>query len=505
MENIESYWLASTPPTNYPRLNGDITVDVAVLGAGLAGLSVAWFLKQQGLKVALIEANKICQGVSGHTTAKITSQHGLTYAYLDKEFGRERAQQYADANETALQAMAEIIRSQQIDCDYQPKPAFIYTEADQYIVQIEQEVYIARELGLPVSQVPDPGLPFTVKAALRFDNQAQFHPRKYALAIAQTIPGAGSEIYEDTQVVGVEEGTVNTIICANGAKIKAAKVVLTTHFPIHDAHGLYFTRMYAERSYILATKAQVQLPEGMFISAEEPGRSLRTAPSATGELLLVGGEHHRTGVGKEWAHYQALAEFARGTFGATEIPYRWSAQDYTTADRIPYIGHISKGKENIFVATGFRKWGITTSTVAALIIRDLILFGSSPWQDVYSPERGVGLKFAGALAKMNAEVAKELVTGKLAIKAPGLPAVGQARVVGKAGNKTGVYRDEQGKLHAVDITCTHLGCELQWNGAEKTWDCPCHGSRFNPEGEIVSGPALKPLTKKDNDIDPDLI
>jgi glycine/D-amino acid oxidase-like deaminating enzyme/nitrite reductase/ring-hydroxylating ferredoxin subunit len=500
MENTQSYWLASTPETDYPGLASDITVDVAVLGGGLAGLSIAWLLKQEGLRVAVVEANRICQGVSGHTTAKITSQHDLVYAELDQVFGRERARQYADANEAALKLIGETIKTQGIDCDYEEKAAYVFTEQDQYVAQIEKEGRIAAELGLPAQADPEPGLPFPVKAALRFDKQAQFHPRKYALALARTIPGAGCALYEQSPVVGLEEGKIITITTKGGPTIRADVGVLATHFPCHDGGGLYFSRMYAERSYVLGVRAESPLPAGMYISAEQPGRSLRTQGTPEGDLLLVGGEHHRTGTGKEWPHYQKLEDYARDHFKVAHIPYRWSAQDYTSADKIPYIGYLKKGKDNLFVATGFRKWGMTTSAVAAMLIRDLIVWGSNPWQDVYSPQRGMGLKAAGKTAGMNVEVAAELITGKLAKAGPSKS--GEAWVESRRGKKIGYYRDPQGEIHRVDLTCTHLGCEVAWNSAEKTWDCPCHGSRFTPDGEIISGPALKPLGR---DIDPDIV
>lgn len=508
MEKTKSYWLESTPATNYPALDKDISVDVAVIGGGLAGISAAYLLKQEGLRVAVLEADRICQGTTGHSTAKITSQHDLIYAWLDKEFGRERAQQYADANETAVKTMADIAKSQKIDCDFQWQPAYVYTEQDKYVEEIQKEAEIAAALGIAAEYVQDPGLPFAVKAALRFDGQAQFHPRKYVLALAQAIPGEGCEIYENTKVVGIEEGKINTISTDTDKKIRADKVVLATHFPIHDALGFYFARMYSERSYILGVRAEGKLPEGMFITAESPGRSLRTQAAEEGELLLVGGEHHKTGAGEEEPHYQKLTEFVRSNFAVSDIPYRWSAQDYTTVDKIPYIGHIRKGKENIYVATGFRKWGISTSTAAALIIRDLILWGNSPWQDVFNPQRGFSLKSAGKLISINADVAKELVAGKLAGSDQGQVQPGEAKVVSGEGTKIGVYRDTEGKLHKVDITCTHFGCELKWNSAERTWDCPCHGSRFSPDGSVVDGPALKPLSVpggEESGVDPDII
>lgn len=505
----QSLWLATTPKSDYPALAKDITVDVAVVGGGLAGISTAWFLKQEGYRVAVLEADRICQGTTGHSTAKITAQHDLIYDEITTQFGHELAQQYADANQAAIKTMAELVEKLNLSCDFQWKPAYVFTQQDDYVQRIEKEAEAAAQLGIEAEYLDKLDLPFPVKAALRFPNQAQFHPRKYVLALAQQISGQGSEIFEETKVTGIEEGSpVSTIITHKGYKVRAEKIVLASHFPCHDGLGLYFARMYPERSYILALRSGQQLVEGMYVSAENPGRSLRTYSDGDEELLLVGGEHHKTAQGQEEeVHYENLLNFARDNFPIQKVVYRWSAQDYTTMDKLPYIGSVRPGA-GIYVATGFRKWGISTSTVAALLIRDLIKWGNSPWQEVFSPGRGVKLKSLGKLISMNANVAKELVAGKLKSPDAGEVAPGEAKVVALDGGKYGAYRDESEELHVVDITCTHLGCELKWNAAEKTWDCPCHGSRFSYDGSVVEGPALKPLQhfgQGGNDIDPDIV
>jgi glycine/D-amino acid oxidase-like deaminating enzyme/nitrite reductase/ring-hydroxylating ferredoxin subunit len=506
----QSLWLATTPASNYPTLAKDITVDVAVVGGGLAGISTAWFLKQEGYRVVVLEADGICQGTTGHSTAKITAQHDLIYVEIITQFGEELAQQYADANQAAVRQMAELVEKLEIDCDFQWKPAYVYTQQDDYVKRIEKEAKAATRLGIEAEYLDKLDLPFPVKAALRFPGQARFHPRKYVLGLARQIPGQGSEIYEQTKATAIEEGSpASTVVTDQGFKVKAEKIVLASHFPFHDGLGLYFARMYPERSYILALRCGEQLADGMYVTAEDPGRSLRSYRDGDEELLMVGGEHHKTAQGQEEdVHYENLLNFARDNFPIKELVYRWSAQDYTTVDKLPYIGAIRPGVENFYVATGFRKWGISSSTVAALLIRDLIKWGNSPWQDVFSPGRGLKLNSLGKLVSINANVAKELVAGKLKSPDAGEVAPGEAKVVVREGRKYGAYRDEGGQLHVLDITCTHLGCELKWNAAEKTWDCPCHGSRFSYQGEIVEGPALKPLQyygQGGNDIDSDII
>lgn len=505
----QSLWLATTPQTSYPSLDTDMSVDVAVVGGGLAGISTAWFLKEEGYRVAVLEADRICQGTTGHTTGKITCQHDLIYAEITTQFGQELAQQYADANQSAIRVMADLVDKQKLDCDFSWQPAYVFTQQDKYVEKIQKEAKAASKFGIEAEYLEGLDLPFPVKAALRFPNQAQFHPRKYVLGLAEKIPGDGSAIYEETGAVGIQEGNPVTIMTQKGYKVHADKVVLASHFPSHDGLGLYFARMYPVRSYILALRSEEKLTQGVYVSAEDPGRSLRMQRDGDRELLLVGGEHHKTAQGEEeQVHYENLLKFALDNFPVQEVVYRWSAQDYTTMDKVPYIGELRRGNENIFVASGFRKWGISTSTAAALLIRDLIKWGNSPWQDVFSPARGLKLNSAGKLISINANVAKELVSGKLNQPSPGDVAKGEGKVATVDGRKVGAYRDEHGQLHVVSITCTHLGCELKWNEAEKTWDCPCHGSRFSYKGDIVEGPALKPLHypgEGSNEIDPDLI
>ncbi len=493
----ESYWIASTDTTNYPALEENIVVDVAIVGGGITGITTGCLLKKAGLKVAIIEADRIARGTSGHTTAKITSQHGLIYDKIASQVGMKKAKRYAQSNEKAIRLISKIIEELDIDCDFEWQDAYVYTQSDNYMEKIKKEVEIAQCLGIEASYATDLPLPFPIKAAVKFEKQAKFHPRKFLLKVAQYIDGDGSYIFENTNAVGIEEGEQCSLFAENGKKITAPKIIIATLFPFSNFRGLYFTRMFQERSYIVALKAKSRFPEGMYISAEKPTRSMRSHPFGDGEIVLVAGEHHKTAHGKdENTHYKNLIDFADKNFGIEEILYRWSAQDCTTMDNIPYIGNMSPNYPNIYVATGFKKWGMTTGAVSAMILRDLVVKGNNPWAEVYDPSRFVDKGSVLTFIKQNLDAIVSFASGKLPLgSAYKKIEKGEGKVISVAGQKIGVYRDEKGKLHFIDTTCTHMGCELKWNSAERTWDCPCHGSRFSPTGEVIDSPAFKPLEK----------
>ncbi|MFZ5354494.1 MAG: FAD-dependent oxidoreductase [Bacillota bacterium] len=505
----QSYWMASTEETSYPALEADINVDTAIIGGGMVGITTGFLLKKEGMKVAVIEADRIVQGTTAHTTAKITSQHKLIYDKIKSNYGMELARQYADANETAIRFMSELIQQKNIECDFNNQPAFVYTQSDEYVEKIQKEADTASKLGIDAVYTDDIPLPFKVKAALKFSGQAQFHPRKYLLALAKDIPGDGSHIFEQSRVVDLQEGNPAVVITDKGKKVTAKYVIIASHFPCYDGLGMYFARIYPYRSYAVGFLAKKQFPGGMYISAEHPTRSLRFQPYEGSEMIIAAGEHHKTGHGTNLrSHYENLIQFADSSYGVEEVLYRWSKQDYQTMDGIPYVGHLTSGKPNLFVATGFDKWGMTNSTVSAIMFRDLIVKGENPWTEVYNPSRANITASAATFIKENADVAVQLVSGKLQSLPEGIDIKnGEAKVVQGSGQRLGAYRDEKGVLHVVDTTCTHMGCELQWNDAERSWDCPCHGSRFTYEGEVVEGPAFNPLShraEQPNTIDPNI-
>ena len=492
----QSYWMASTPETQYPTLNEDLKVDVAIIGGGITGISCAYMLNKEGINTAIIEADHIVQGTTGHTTAKITSQHGLIYSKIKNQISEEFAKQYADANESAIRMIEKIANDNQIKCDLVPQSAYIYTLQSEYIDKIRDEAEVASSLGISATFLEEIPLHFKIKAAVRFDNQAQFHPRKFLLALAENYIKSGGKIFEQSRVIDIEENEgAYVIITSQGKKVTAKKLIIASHYPCYNKPGLYFSRIYPERSYVVAIRASEDYRGGMYIAAEESGHSFRSQMSDHGELILVGGEKHKTGQGEDTSkHYKALIDFSNETFTVEDIPYRWSTQDCMTLDGLPYVGHFTSKTPNMYIATGFAKWGMTNSIASSMILKDLIINGKSPWQDVYNPSRLTISASTKNFVVENLNVAEQLIEGKISVVPDHVEIKpGEGKLVEVNGQRAGAHRDGQGKLHVVDTTCTHMGCEVSWNSAETSWDCPCHGSRFSIEGDIIEGPAVRPL------------
>ncbi|MFD0675639.1 MULTISPECIES: FAD-dependent oxidoreductase [unclassified Paenibacillus] len=492
----ESYWLASTNVPNFPKLTQNIKVDVAIVGAGISGITTAYLLSKQGLKVALIEAGQLLTGTTGHTTAKITAQHDLIYDEFISHFGKEQTKHYYEANAEALQFIKKTIQEHQISCDFTEEDAYVYTNSDEQVSKITAEFEAYEALGIPGSYVDQTPLPFQTKAAVVMPDQARFNPVAYLTFLINQIIKQGGQIYEHTEAINVEKGNLAAIITSNGYKITCGHVVSCSHFPFIDGWSFYFARMYAERSYVLGVRTNKDYPGGMYISAEDPKRSLRSATVNGEQFVLIGGENHKTGQGIcTIKHYEALKLFGEEHFGLKEIAYRWSAQDLTTLDKLPYIGRTSADTPNILVATGYKKWGMTTGTAAALLIEKMVTRKESPYEELFNPGRFHADPSIKTFIVQNADVAKHFITGKLEMihKLPEDLGNDEGSVVKVNGNRAGAYRDQQGQLHMVDTTCTHMGCEVEWNHGERTWDCPCHGSRFSYKGEVLEGPAKRPL------------
>lgn len=506
---LKSYWIESTPKTDYPSLNEDIKVDVAIIGGGIVGITAGFLLKKQGTKVAVIEASRIVQGATGFTTAKITSQHHLIYDKIIDSMGIDLAKQYADANESSIEFIEDMANELNINCDFKRLPAYMYTEEQKYTKDIEKETEAALKLGIKAKYIDKLPINLSIKSALVFENQAQFHPRKYLLPIAEKIPGDGSHIFENTEVVEIEKENLIKLITNNGKHVTASKVIIASHFPCYDGMGLYLTRLKPQRSYVIGTSIKEKFPNGMFINAEDPGRSLRVQYDGENQLVLVGGEGHKTAHGDSFKeHYDNLEKFSKSIFEVKDVLYRWSTQDYITLDKVPYVGNLTSLEYNIYVATGFGEWGMTNGTAAARLLTDKILGKDNPFEDVFNPSRS----FTGAAYKelftVNFDVAKELIISKIKSGENEINIkCGEGKIVELEGDKYGAYKDEEGNLHIVDITCTHVGCELKWNDAEKSWDCACHGSRFTYDGNILEGPATHKLNhykEGTNKIDPNL-
>lgn len=495
----ESLWKHTSQFPRFPRLIGLAEADVVVVGAGMTGITAAYLLMKEGYSVILAEMGAVLNGTTGYTTAKITSQHGLIYDELTAHFGEEQARLYYEANEEALRFMGSFAAEHSIPCDLVQEDAFLYAESEQELSKLAKEWAAYEKLGIPGKWQDTLPLPFTVKGAIKMPGQARFHPLHYLQFMLDELVKGGVSIYEYTMVgEKVEkEGGQLVLHTEQGATLKCTHAVSASHFPFYDGGALYFSRLHAERSYIVAIEPESPFPGGMYINCGNPVRSLRTASWNDKKLLLVGGEGHKTGQNDcTIKNYETLERLGASLFGAKSIPFRWSAQDLVTVDRVPYIGQATKDDPQILIATGFAKWGMTTGTLAACMIRDRIMHRENRYAGLFTPQRFKADPSIKNLIVQNADVAKELVAGKVGLihKKIGELQADEGAIVRHQGKRAGAYKDKQGALYLVDATCTHMGCEVGWNAAERSWDCPCHGSRFNTLGEVIEGPATLPLT-----------
>lgn len=418
---------------DYIQLKENIKTDVLIIGGGLAGLLSAYKLKERGINCIVAEADRICSGTTKNTTAKITSQHGLIYNKLIKKFGIEKAQMYLKANESAIEEYKRL--SEIIDCDFEKKDAYVYTCNSPE--DLEKEQNALESLGFPVSHTKSSKLPFSICGALKFENQGQFNPLKFASGIIKDI-----KIYEHTMIHRIDNMTAIT----DHGSVRAENIIVATHFPFLNKHGSYFLKQFQERSYVMALENGPDVG-GMYIDGSGNGLSFRNYK----DKLLIGGGSHRTG--KPGGGWSTLERFAEEHYPDCDIACRWAAQDCMTLDGIPYIGSYSKMTPGLYVATGFNKWGMTSAMVSAMILSDLIEGRNNPYAPVFSPSRNM--------------LRKQLyINGFEAIK---------------------------NLLSPSAKRCSHLGCSLKWNPHEHSWDCPCHGSRFSENGKIIDNPAVKDI------------
>lgn len=426
---MESLWEQTSAHSGFDPLDQDIKTDVLIIGGGMAGVLCAYMLHHSGISYVLAEAETVCSGITKNTTAKITSQHGLIYDKLIRKFGMERARQYLSANEAALHRYRDLCGD--IDCGFEEKDSYVYSLDDRQ--KIEREIMALEKLGFQAEFTNQLPLPFSVAGAVRYPNQGQFHPLKFISAISKDL-----HIYEHTVV----RELVGTTAITDRGKITAKKIIVATHFPFLNKHGSYFIKLYQHRSYVIALENASNV-NGMYVDEAQTGMSFRNHE----DLLLIGGGDHRTG--KKGGNWQELRDFAQRHYPHAPEKYHWATQDCMTLDSVPYIGAYSASTADLYVATGFNKWGMTSSMVSAMILCDLIQGKEIPYADVFSPSRTI---LRPQLAVNGFEAVVNLLT-------------------------------------PTAKRCPHLGCALKWNSYERTWDCPCHGSRFTENGKLIDNPA----------------
>lgn len=476
---MKSVWSKSYDIKERKPLKGDIEVEAVIIGAGITGLLTAYMLKERGVDVIVIDRGRILNGNTKNTTAKITIQHNIIYDKLIKEFGEENAKKYAKANELAIETYKEIIESNNIDCDFEREDAYVYSLDNSKKIENEYEASI--KIGINAELVDEIELPFKIAKAIKFKNQAQFNPIKFLNFIAKDLV-----IYEDTKAIDIKEDTVIT----KHGNIKAKSIIVATHFPIINTPGYYFLRMHQEREHLIALK-DAQIIHGMYLDEKDGGYTFRRYK----DLLIMGGISKRTGDNELGGSYDKIRDLAKKLYPESIEKYSWSAQDCMTSDGIPYIGIYSKEMPNVYVATGFNKWGMTSSMVSAIIISDMIVGVDHDFYDIFSPSRFDMTASIKKLVKDGVETTYNFIAQKVHIPMQTIEHVnnGEGEIIIYNGEKVGVYKDNDGKIYTVSTKCPHLGCELKWNADDLSWDCPCHGSRFDYKGNLLDSPSIKDL------------
>lgn len=535
---MNSYWINSEKnKEKYNKVEKNIETDICIIGGGITGISTAYYLTKENLKVTVLDMGKIGFQTTGNSTAKITSQHGLFYKYLKDSKGEDFARLYYDANEDAIKNIKKIVEKEKIQCDLECQSAYVLAANREEVQKVKDEVEVVRGFGghaeyLEREDIDKNLLILNPLAAIRFKNQAQFNSYKYTIELAKVCKNLGANIYENTKVVDVrDEKDYYYLETEDGYKIKAKYLVITTKYPIINIPGFYFMKMYQSTSYGISIPVKEKLFDGMYITSTNPKVSLRMAKVDNNIIkdvvdgnienyakqdkenrkrvkekqnskidneyvLIVVGTDHKTGEKTDLSNsYKKLENIAKQIYPQGKVENYWNTEDCITLDKIPYIGKYSNMWENAYVATGFNKWGITTSNIAANIITDMIIGRKNRYEDIFISTRVEPVKNRQEVGNMLKETVSSLVLKKFE-----LPESEQAslkneegKIIEIEGEKVGAYKDKEGRIYTIVPKCAHLGCELSWNNLEKTWDCPCHGSRYDYTGKMLYGPTVKDL------------
>ena len=489
-----SLWLDGAPVTDYPALTGRGVADVCVIGGGIAGMTAALLLKRDGARVIVLEAARVGTGVTGCTTAKVSALQATVYTTVRERHGTAGARAYAQASLRGVDTVARLVAEEALDCELERADAVTFSLTPEEAPSVLTELAAARTAGLPVER-GSVDLPVPVHEAVRLPGQLALQPTRYVQGLAAAVDGDGSAVHEASRVIQVREGSPCTVVCARG-EVRARDVVIATHYPILD-RGLFFPRLRAQRSYCIACRlGSGDPPAELTISAGSDSRSIR----GYRDLLIIGGEGHPAGSGEATPQrFLALEQFAREHWDVAEVTHRWSAHDPVPYDHLPMIGGYRPGSTHLHVATGWMKWGMSSASFAAELISDRIAGRVNELAATFSPQR-LSPGSVREVAELGASFSRDLIADRLRppdARASSEIPPGQARVLRDKLGRKGVYRDPGGSLHAVSLRCTHLGCLLRFNAAEASWDCSCHGSRFDVDGGVLEGPAVHALDRRD--------
>lgn len=497
-----SIWRQHDTGTLYPPLIASESSEVVVIGAGIAGLVCAYELQKRGKQVTLLEALEIGHGTTGHTTAKCSVQHGTIYQKLIRHFDETTARLYYEFNAEALVYLQKQI-DEGFECDYSIEDSFLYSTGPSEELSRELDAYRRLKLdGGEATEEVRNVFPFPIEQALVIRKQAQFHPVKYLRELADRFVRMGGKIYEQTRALDVSQGPRPIVTTAAGRRVQANQVVIATHYPFNDLRGLYVSKFSVERSYIVACETDTAPLKGMYLSVDQNSRSYRSYVDDGKTYLLIGGEGHTAGqVTDTRNRYDHLERDAQDHFGTNQATYRWSSQDLITLDSLPYIGQMFKREPDLFLATGFLKWGMTNGIAAGNLLADQLTGQPNRFSELVSPLRKtVKPTDVGSFVKTNLDTATQFAKGTVERVLERRDVedlqLDEGGIVQVDHQTKGVYRDLDNHCHVVNLTCTHLGCTVKWNNAERTWDCPCHGSRFDAKGSVLEGPATKPLPYK---------
>ncbi len=471
--------------------------DILIIGAGITGLTTAYLLKDCGFNIGVIEATNSGYGVTGYTTAKITIQHDLIYDNLINNFSLEEAKQYLKANEEGIKLIKKIINENNIQCDYKEQTAYVYAPSMDEVDDLKKELKAYEKLGIDGFYTDTVPLPNKAYGAIGVKAQGQFNPLKYLYNLYNILIDSNCQIYENVRALNITPHDEHVDVETERGTIHADKVIAASHYPFDNSFGLYFLRLYQEKAYVIAARTNEQPFEGMYININDPVHSMRYQFSDKEALLILAGGNHRSGEkDDENESYNELERFLKSSFKNPEIVSKWSTQDCMTYDKIPFIGRYTDSIDNLYVATGFKKWGMSHSAASALILKNKILCIEDDYSGVFNPSRFTPVQSSKEFVSSVKSIALGFLN-RLAADLEGFSDVkpGEGKIVEYDGKKVGVYKNEAGEYFCINPVCSHLKCALSFNEAEKSWDCPCHGSRFDIKGNILEGPAVLPIDK----------